>query len=179
MGIRILQVFLIASQTYLQPPDIIDLYIRNTISRKRPYPLCTIPLSTEIYQRPLITRSSGIPPRRVELTTTNILQQQHISTTSLSHIRIILRASFHQSCYIVSPYFTVPAEGELYGLHDYANQFYQDRAITTFEMYEVDGQGLKSMRDVFGAKWNEVLWGVWWWAGSGEKARAKMERWRR
>jgi hypothetical protein len=35
------------------------------------------------------------------------------------------------------------------------------------------------MREVFGEKWGVEMWSVWWWANSEEKARAKIERWRR
>ena len=90
----------------------------------------------------------------------------------------MIRASFHQTHYIGSPAIVDPAEGQLFDFRDHANDFYRDRAITAFEMYEAKGQGLKDIRDVFGEKWDEVLWKVWWWAGSGEKARAQLERWR-
>jgi hypothetical protein len=51
LSTRLLQLFLIAGQAYLQPPDIIDLAVRDRIHRKPPYTLLRLPDSTEKYTR--------------------------------------------------------------------------------------------------------------------------------
>ncbi|KAF2855983.1 hypothetical protein T440DRAFT_513082 [Plenodomus tracheiphilus IPT5] len=48
---RLLQTFLLAGQTYMQPPDVIDLTIRSETSRRAPYPQMTLPPSSERWMR--------------------------------------------------------------------------------------------------------------------------------
>jgi hypothetical protein len=57
---RLLQLFLVAGQTYLQPPDIIDLVVRDKIRRKPPYTLLRLPDSTEKHVRS--TSAEQFPP---------------------------------------------------------------------------------------------------------------------
>ena len=59
---RLLQLFLVAGQTYLQPPDIIDLVVRDEISRNPPYTLLRLPDSTERHIRS--TSAEQFPPGR-------------------------------------------------------------------------------------------------------------------
>ncbi|KAH9870756.1 hypothetical protein IAQ61_006234 [Plenodomus lingam] len=73
---RSLQAFLVASQTYMQPPDIIDLMIRSETSRNDPYPRMTLPY--------------GIPM---------VSQHQSLNRRVQAHLSLILRSSYLQSRY--------------------------------------------------------------------------------
>lgn len=51
-GARFLQLFLLAGQTYLQPPDLIDVVVRHKVARSALYPEVSLPATTEQWIRP-------------------------------------------------------------------------------------------------------------------------------
>ena len=61
-------------------------------------------------------------------------------------------------------------------VQDHARQYFADRVLVAFEKEEIREEGKGEIRRVWEKEWEEVRWAVWWWTGSGEKARAKMER---
>jgi hypothetical protein len=63
-------------------------------------------------------------------------------------------------------------------LRDHASDYFIDRALVAFEMHESPGEERRDIREAFAENWDDMLWCVWWWANSEEKARALMERWR-
>jgi hypothetical protein len=63
-------------------------------------------------------------------------------------------------------------------MRDHACHYYLDTALVAFERNENRDQGLINIRDVFPKMQSKILWTVWWWANSEDKAKAKMERWR-
>jgi hypothetical protein len=80
----------------------------------------------------------------------------------------------------MSPAITAPVSTHPFDLSDHAAWHYFDRAMVAFELEEQRGnRWLRDVREVFGEKWGVEMWSVWWWANSEEKARAKIERWRR
>jgi hypothetical protein len=64
----------------------------------------------------------------------------------------------------------------LFKVPDHARRYLADRVLVAFEKDELRERGKREMRGVWGKKWSIVGWAVWWWAGSEEKARMKMER---
>ncbi|KAF1840716.1 uncharacterized protein K460DRAFT_370681 [Cucurbitaria berberidis CBS 394.84] len=173
--IRLLQLFLAAGQTYLQPPDLIDLIVRSKVSRRAPYPLMTLPVSTENWIRP--SRAFALPHH---FGLCDNRYKSLIQRASLIHLSLIIRSSFHQTQDDMSQNrLTAPALSQApYDLKDHARQYFTERAMVAFELYEQRSSGLRNIRDGFWKVWDRVLWSVWWWANSEEKARAKMERWR-
>ncbi|KAG9186713.1 hypothetical protein G6011_09821 [Alternaria panax] len=167
---RLLQLFLMASQTYFQPPDLLDLTIRSITSHKPPYPLLPTPLSTESYRRPL----PSLFRLGHDLNCSRL--KPSFQRTSLSHLTLVTRSSFHQTHNNMSQGGISPSLlGEaLFRVPDHAGRWYKERVLVAFEKEEVR----KGIRGVWAKRWEEVRWGVWWWAGSGEKARMKMERMR-
>ena len=54
-----------------------------------------------------------------------------------------------------------------------------DRIRIAFDLHELKDPAKADIWDNLQETLEEnVLWGVWWWAGSEIKARMKMERWR-
>ncbi|KAH7085860.1 hypothetical protein BKA63DRAFT_28053 [Paraphoma chrysanthemicola] len=174
---RLLQLFLHAGQTYLQPPDIIDLIMRSEVSRKYPWPAVKLPTTTRIWHRP-----SQAYAFRANVPLQDARQRRYLRSTSLNHLNIIARSSFHQTRQSVSPVMLTPVDGHLFTLRDHANHHLLDSVLVEFERFErkqsKDGKELADMRGVFESKWEDGLWSVWWWANGEDKARAKMERWR-
>ncbi|KAH7095508.1 hypothetical protein FB567DRAFT_460445 [Paraphoma chrysanthemicola] len=174
---QLLQLFLHAGQTYLQPPDIIDLITRSEVSRKYPWPEVKLPTTTEIWHRP--SRAYAF---RVNVSLRHVHRRRYLRSTSLNHLNIIARSSFHQTRRNVSPVMPSPLDGQLYNLRDHANHHFLDSVLVEFERYErkqsQDGKKLADIRGVFESKWEDGLWSIWWWANGEDKARAKMERWR-
>ncbi|KAH7385768.1 hypothetical protein BKA66DRAFT_415912 [Pyrenochaeta sp. MPI-SDFR-AT-0127] len=172
---RLLQTFLTAGQTYIQPPDLIDLIVRSKISRKPPYSLMTLPATTEEWVHP--NNAFAFPPN-LDLcndSSTTLLQR-----TSLTHLSLINRSSFHQTRFNMSQNVIIaPAPGQpLYTLQDHAGKYFADRVMVAFELHECQSNQLRDIRDVFPKRWGSIMWAVWWWANSEEKARAKLELWR-
>ena len=169
---RLLQLFLMSGQTYFQPPDLINLIVRSKASRRRPYTHLHIPSSTKRWRHP---RRTHFQPHNDLCNETNKAHIQHMSTR---HLTLITRSSFHQSRYDMSQgLIHAPALGEaLFRVPDHAKRYFYDRAMVAFEMWETKRAGLKDIRTVFPKKWEDIRWCIWWWAGSEEKARMKMER---
>jgi len=70
-----------------------------------------------------------------------------------------------------------PALGEaLFKVPDHAKRYFYDRAMVAFEMWETKRTGFRDIRTAFPKAWEQIRWCIWWWAGSEEKARMKMER---
>ncbi|EOA82088.1 hypothetical protein ACJQWK_05228 [Exserohilum turcicum] len=171
---RMFQVCLMAGQVYLQPPDLIDLAVRSKLSRKPPYPRMTMPASSERWRTPL---PSQVPPN-IRLWDNG--QKRLLLQVSLSQLRAMDQASFHQSRYCMSElrvYQQLP-DYFLLTMTDYAKYFFIDQALVEFERYESDREGLEDIRVAFRMQWTGTQWTIWWWANSEEKARMKLERWR-
>lgn len=100
---RLLQLFLLAGQTYFQPPDIIDLIVRSTASREPPYPLMTLPKTTERWQRPCPAFAF---PKNLDLCDESY--KGTLQRAALTHINVIVRSSFHQTRHTTSPQVTAP-----------------------------------------------------------------------
>ncbi|KAF2691361.1 hypothetical protein K458DRAFT_426689 [Lentithecium fluviatile CBS 122367] len=165
-GARFTQIFLMAGQTYFHPPDLIDLVVRSRTSRKRPYPKCSIPLSTAKYQHP--RNAILFPP-----TTTDTTRLLRLAITQLN---IIARATINQS--EANPHTRLvgrPEHGMLLKLVDDSAAFFESRALL---QAEGDLGRLSDVKHCWRKEWGETWWTVWWWANSEEKARAKMERWK-
>lgn len=164
-----------AGQTYLQPPDLIDLIVRYNAARRPDYPLLAFPGTTRLWQRP--SKAFAFPMN----SNLNLLDERNkrlILRASLTHLNLIARSSFHQKSDARSPIVSAPPPNDAYTMRDHANDYYLDRAMVAFEKFESHAPGLQSIREVFPTKWEDTLWSVWWWANSEDKARAKMERWR-
>ncbi|KAF2189719.1 hypothetical protein K469DRAFT_561973 [Zopfia rhizophila CBS 207.26] len=155
-GARLLQTFLLAGQTYLQPPDIIELAVRNKLMLRRPYPMMHPPPSTHQYWHPFnpshITYPQNhplVPAAGAPIPFRNAL---------LANINIVMRG--------------------LVPLRDLQDEWLRERVLGQF--YVRARRDRKDIEGSFKRPWKkEVRWGIWWWANSEEKARAKMERWRR
>jgi hypothetical protein len=164
-----------AGQTYLQPPDLIDLIARNNAARRPPYPLIAFPENTRVWQRPsqafAFSANSGL----------NLFDEgikRLIRRASETQLNLIARSSFHQKSDTRSPTVSSPRGNDAYIMRDHASDYYLDRAMVAFEKFENRASDLQSIREVFPRKWEDTLWSVWWWANSEDKARVKMERWR-
>ena len=66
----------------------------------------------------------------------------------------------------------------MFKVPDHARRYFADRARVAFEYEEENRPGARDILTVFPRAWAEILWCIWWWAGSEEKARMKMERMR-
>jgi hypothetical protein len=164
-----------AGQTYLQPPDLIDLVVRGQAGQKYPYPAVTFPASTTQWQRPSPAFSF---PADAQTSLWDERYRSLLIRASVAHLNLIARSSFHQVATNVSPAIHGPRGAQIYKLRDHAYHYLLDRALVAFELHENKGPTLRGIREVFPNKWADGSWSVWWWAGSEEKARAKMERWR-
>lgn len=173
---RFLQLCLTAGQTYLQPPDLIDLVIRTKLMKRSPFPNLHLPASTKIYMRPSnpvhyppdrsLTENGSMPPSRRPLSSLaarelGLIQRSTVAQTSIDPVRDAV---------------SNPHKG-LFSLQDRLDDWLKDRCQKEFDRsarrdrLDVDG--------MFEECWKrDVRWQVWWWANSEEKARMKMERWR-
>jgi hypothetical protein len=168
------QFFLTAGQVYLQPPDIIDLVVRDKVSRKRPYLHLLIPDSTAHYQCP--SPICHFPPSRPPdaLSRDTDIHGLNVRDKRLRILGIIARASINQNERHPARHQIVqPDPGALYNLVDQSAAYMERRALRSSGVGEIES--LNTSRREWGAVW----WRVWWWANSDEKAIAKMEGWRR
>jgi hypothetical protein len=102
-----------------------------------------------------------------------------LQRAALAHINLIARSSFRQTVHEVSSIVTQPgATKKAYTLEDHARWYFLDRALVAFELHEDRGKEKMCCREAWAENGENVLWSVWWWANSEDKARAKMERWR-
>jgi len=154
----------------------IELIARVEASRKYPYPIPTFSPSTVQWQRPSTAFAFPLDA------TADLWDQRYkgwIQQTSLNHLNIIVRSSFHQTTTDYSSVIRAPTHEQMYKLKDLAHYYYHDRAMVAFELHENKGAHLRYIREVFPRKWGDESWAIWWWANGEDKARAKMERWRR
>jgi hypothetical protein len=172
---RLYQLFLMAAQTYFQPPDLIDLMVRSRVSRKQPYPLLPLPKSTWKWIRPSPALSFPANIGFCDDRYKRLLQR-----ASITHLSLIARSCFHQTPHNMSQVpISPPSLGQgLFQMPDHAKRYFADKAMTAFELQERRQTSAKDFRTVFPTVWKNVQWSVWWWAGSEEKARMKMERWK-
>lgn len=123
-------------------------------------------------------------PSRVFLVPANIdLCDDHYKNlflrASLTHLSLISRSSFHQNRYNTSQSgVNAPLVGQpaLYALQDYASTYFADRVFVSFELHECRDEERRDVRDVSSKTWDRIVWSIWWWVNSEDKARAKMER---
>ncbi|KAF2636981.1 hypothetical protein P280DRAFT_472500 [Massarina eburnea CBS 473.64] len=181
---RFLQVFLLAGQTYMQPPDIIDLLVRSRTSRKPPYPLLILPHTTDLYRIPA---SAFRCPTGLDYTSPDparIMDKRLLMRNSINHLNIIGRASIKQSeMYPNSHWFTRANGTDLFDIVDDMSTWLREKALVRFDMHSKrlaarDWTKIKGIKTVFAYEWERVWWRIWWWANSEDKAVAKMERWR-
>ncbi|PSN73189.1 hypothetical protein BS50DRAFT_483486 [Corynespora cassiicola Philippines] len=179
---RFLQFFLAAAPVYLQPPDLIELTVRSRLSRKPPYPLMRLPSSTESWLHPVklaypfpvgVDLEAPIFPSilrhhfQVHLT---VIARAFLSLTSDQSTR---RANMSQVA--------VPC----FAFEDHTYSWLMERVLKVFDEearpkdFELPGHlPLTNSSGMLDNGWKDCMWAIWWWAGSEEKARAKMERWR-
>jgi hypothetical protein len=172
---RLLQVFLLAGETYLQPPDLIDLVIRFRTSRRRPYPQLPIPLSTEKYQRPKRTPDFPRRPSSTAAGSSLVRYNSDLLRVMTTHLNMISRASIHYTEARRHPRMVVqPDENSLFKLVDELAKYLEAQALVEFK----DCPGQRSLVTIWNREWGETWWRVWWWANSEDKVRAKVERWK-
>ena len=177
---RMFQLFMLAGQTYLQPPDLTDLAIRYQVSKKRPYPELKIPSSTEMYQRPSrefrfrsgTNYDMGIPNR----------EQQ-----AIAHLNVISYTTINQS--VVSPFtrWVAQTPSGLFPAIDESGAYFREAIVAKFIIgvqcdiqHDIRRQiASGDMKLKCQENWAQVWWEVWWWANGEDKARAKIERWLR
>ncbi|KAF1915161.1 hypothetical protein BDU57DRAFT_498901 [Ampelomyces quisqualis] len=186
---RLLQLFVTAAQTYFQPPDLIDLVIRSKASRYPPYAVVTLPGSTKTWQRPSQAFTFTHPPSRRRpfalydyrpMTLFDPRCHRLISRRTATHLNLIARSSFHQTTHTVSPTVRMPmSPNHAYNMRDHAAEYFLEQVLVAFDMYANPDPELGDVRECFKKRWDDKLWEVWWWAGGEDKARAKMERWRK
>ncbi|KAH6614937.1 hypothetical protein C7974DRAFT_402938 [Boeremia exigua] len=169
---RFLQLFLLAGQTYFQPPDLVDLAIRHKVSRSAPYPEVTLPATTTHWIRP--SNSFAFPA--------NIAPSDYkgrLSRLFDTHVSLINRSCFAQArADNVShvPYRIAPTSSNVTGL---ASRYYVDSMVAAVEWGQSYDKDAKPAREIFAGEWQRrAMWSVWWWANSEDKARAIMARWR-
>ncbi|KAF2631999.1 hypothetical protein BU25DRAFT_406521 [Macroventuria anomochaeta] len=168
---KFFQLFLLAGQTYFQPPDLIDLVVRHKISQSAPYPEMTLPTTTEQWVRP--SKAFTFPADVVFDDYTNRFTQLFNT-----HISLINRSSFIQSqanninhAFRRSP----PTSSSI---TDLAGRYFIDSAVAAIEKGESYKEGNRPARDMFSGEWQNLgMWSVWWWANSEDKARAIIARW--
>lgn len=169
---RFLQLFLLAGQTYFQPPDLIDLAVRHKISRSAPYPEMALPATTEQWIRPSHTFAF---PADVAFGDYSSRFTQLFNT----HVSLINRSSFAQTqANNVNHAFrrSLPTSSSI---TDLARRYFLDSAVAAIEKGECYRDDTKPARDMFSGEWQRRgLWNVWWWANSEDKARAIIARWR-
>jgi hypothetical protein len=172
---RLIQIFLMVEQTYLQPPDLIDLMVRSKVSQKQPYPLVPLPDSSWTWTRP--SHYSRFP---ANIDLSDDRNNRLIQRASTTHRSLITRSSFHQAPHNMSQAtISTPALNQmLLQIPDHAKRYFADQIMTAFELHECRRPGAKNFRTVFPPTWKGMQWSSWWWAGSKDKARMKLERWK-
>lgn len=171
---RLLQLCFMAGQTYLQPPDIIDLAVRNKLRQRPPFLRGGLPASTMDYIQP--SPAPRFEPNR-DLTTKNMATYVAVMSTINSIYGVIQRSTVTQTAMRpIAHHFLTPVDG-LYPIGDLLDAWLNERCITQFDLYAKPGR--QDISNIFNDKFKEhVRWQIWWWANSEEKARMKMERWR-
>lgn len=170
---RLLQLFLVAGQTYLQPPDIIDLAVRDKLRRKPPYMMTRLPASTELHIRS--TSAEPFPPG-FDLTSTGE-DGFRLASLSLGNLTLFQRATIAQTSLHPAPQINATPLNGLFTDDDLLSTWLEERTLMYFDMYM--RRDRRDIREVFEKRWRKTRWMVWWWAASEDKARMKMERWRR
>jgi hypothetical protein len=171
---RFLQLCLMAGQTYLQPPDLIDLAVRNKLRQQPPFLQGGLSASTMEYIWP--STAFRFNPNR-DLSANGSLPYLPLMNIINSIYGVIQRGTVTQTATRpTTHHFLTPPQG-LYQLLDHLDAWLKGRCTTEFDLYARPGR--QDINNVFNDKFNEdVRWQIWWWANSEEKARMKMERWR-
>ncbi|KAH7559426.1 hypothetical protein BM1_04363 [Bipolaris maydis] len=175
---RLLQACLTAAQAHFQPPDLIDLVIRSSLSRRPPYPEMTMPELSEAWRHPQSTDS----PPNMDLFHKDMAPMA--LRVCIRHLQRIGRSSIHEDVnhlgrvQNMAQFWYNPLVPRLLDIPDWAMTYLVHGVICEFEKDKSCQEGLVDMKSVFEKKWKEVQWEVWWWANNDDKARMKMERWR-
>jgi hypothetical protein len=94
----------------------------------------------------------------------DLLDQRYkgrILQTTLTHLNIIKRSSFHQTVANPSSDVPVPMNDQMmYKLRDHAHYHFLDRALVAFELREDKGRALRDVREVFPRMWGDGSWSV-------------------
>ncbi|KAF2267054.1 hypothetical protein CC78DRAFT_103098 [Lojkania enalia] len=173
---RFLQLCLLAGQTYLQPPDLIELMVRRELQGKHPYPSAHLSRSTETYIHPSRT-PHFFPDYDLGCSNSTSQYTSSLFRECITKINIIQRASISNSL-------RAPLTGlvlaqplrMLFHIPDTVEGWLEERCLGEFKFESrADRQAIDN---VWEREWKKVRWSIWWWAGSEEKAKMKMERWR-
>ncbi|KAF1972866.1 hypothetical protein BU23DRAFT_554710 [Bimuria novae-zelandiae CBS 107.79] len=172
---RMFQLFLLAGQTYLQPPDLIDLVLRYRTSRKKPYPELKIPSSTRFYRRPVERNLFGSG-------TYDESRVRSLENHAILELNTIVRATINQSEEKPFISWVTPSGSDwLFCAIDESATYFSRAIMTRFEAdMKKDFHTVKRLETIIESQreeWNKVWWEVWWWANSEDKARVKIERW--
>ncbi|KAF2002892.1 hypothetical protein P154DRAFT_461872, partial [Amniculicola lignicola CBS 123094] len=178
---KYLHLFLLAGQTYLQPPDLIELAVRNHCAQQPPYHSVP-PRSTRNYQRPY--QAHCFPPITSLHAAIPTYGPHPESSLIITHINIIQRASpsrtFHSPPRLLrnNPG-RHPQASSLFNIEDTLEDWLEEQCLVEFDKYARRGKERRDIRHAWEGSWVEdgIRWEVWWWAGGEDKARAKMERW--
>ncbi|KAF2739870.1 hypothetical protein EJ04DRAFT_483284 [Polyplosphaeria fusca] len=166
-----LQLCLLAGQTYLQPPDLIELAIRNKRSHRAPFPSPHPSQSTLDHIQP--SRILPFPPG-LNLLPSLAPQFYLLTTIGLQHVHIMQRSSVTQIR--LNPITPSDPQAHLWAIPDFLEDYLEKRAIGQFDTHADHSK--QDISNVWTKNWEEIRWSIWWWADSDDKARAKMERWR-
>ncbi|KAJ4987985.1 hypothetical protein SVAN01_06560 [Stagonosporopsis vannaccii] len=168
---RYLQLFFLAGQTYLQPPDLIDLAMRHRVALSAPYPKMMLPATTDQWIRPSNSFAfpAGIASRDYE----------RLAQLFNTHVSLINRSSFAQTQTVNVNHTHNRLRAISNSITDLASRYFIDSAITSIEKGETYKDNTRAARDIFAGEWQrKAMWSVWWWANSEDKARAVIARWR-
>jgi hypothetical protein len=182
-NVRFLQMCLSAGQTYLQPPDIIDLVVRSKLMQLHPLQVSDfhVPASTQEYTRPYTAYYFNSPlPNQNPTASANYPRFLMESVGSLS---LIQRATYVDLRRMVpatvdpSIEVPVPRRGELFQLNDLFDEWFFDKIVKLHPWLATSNRpGLvKDLKP----KWKkDARWRIWWWANSDAKADMKIVRWK-
>ncbi|KAH7114416.1 hypothetical protein B0J11DRAFT_511146 [Dendryphion nanum] len=183
---QFLPVFLLASQTYLHPPDIAELVFRNKTGQQYPNPLLGPSTWTGAYLRPSpdykfpanypLNLGHPLPPN------TNAVGSSRLLTNCMRTVEAIQHATYTQSSQHPANLAAIllPVNGMLMKIDDLLSNWFQQRIHEEFGLNSrPSSTTLFNIQDVFDDKWNkDVQWQIWGWADSDDNARALMELWR-
>jgi hypothetical protein len=192
-SLRQVRLFLLAGQAYLQPPDLIELAVRHSLSRSAPYPPAELPATALQWVRPNNTYSF---PADVATADWKIRLAYLVNF----HVHVIRRSSIPPAQGPSNQTLAPPAQGlnqmlappaqlpfwltpgpiprASVSVKDLTSRYLSGATIAAIEAGEVYKKGRRRARDAFAHEWQRRgFWSVWWWANSEDKARAIIARW--
>jgi hypothetical protein len=91
-----------------------------------------------------------------------------IERRTCTHLNLIARLSFHQTTVTVAPNIRIPVNANnAYKMRDHAAEYFLEKVLVAFDVRANPDPRLRDVKECSKEKWDNALWGVWWWAEGG------------